>query len=193
VKEDIVGQIRIEELQKKHGVRFLAVLTNRVALWLGQKLYERGFLSEITEKDALTGLYNRNFFERWSKVIMAQAERVGAKLSLVFVDVDGLKIANDRDGHQAGDRLLRRVGKSLAKHVRQSDLVVRLGGDEFVAILWNCDVEGACRMMEKQVKRMKKKEIGFSYGVSMWEKGKSLEKMMAEADSLMYEMKKKKK
>lgn len=192
MKEDLVEQIQVGELQKKYRLKFLARWAKRFFEFLGRKLYEKGYLSEITEKDVLTGLYNRNFLERWFGVIVSQAERVGANLSLVMIDVNDLKKINDRGGHREGDKLLRRMGRSLARHARLSDLVIRLGGDEFAMVLWNCDQDGAETMMKKQVARLKKKEIGVCYGVALWRKGQSLSGVVAEADEKMYRMKKRK-
>jgi len=59
--ENIVDKIRVERLQKIHGSLFLAKWINRLVMKLGNFLYERGYLSEIVEIDALTGLFNRNF------------------------------------------------------------------------------------------------------------------------------------
>jgi len=62
-------------------------------------------------------------------------QRLGDKLAVCFVDLDGFKPINDRHGHDAGDEVLRAIGKRLQESVRGHDLVARLGGDEFVVVL----------------------------------------------------------
>ena len=90
-------------------------------------------------RDALTGLYNRGYFDEHAPRQVAHAGRAGHPMSLVVVDVDHLKAANDRHGHQAGDRLLRFVAEQLMTMVRASDAACRYGGDEFVVVLSNAD------------------------------------------------------
>ena len=66
---------------------------------------------------------------------MQYAVRLGNKLAVCFVDLDGFKPINDRHGHDAGDEVLRTIGERLKESVRGNDMVARLGGDEFVIVL----------------------------------------------------------
>lgn len=145
----------------------------------------------MVETDALTGLLNRNYYERRMETILSQAQRVGVDLAFALVDLDNLKKINDSQGHKAGDRVLKRLAKSLLEHARKSDIVVRMGGDEFVVILWNCDLVNAQQIMEKQLTIVKKMGISFSFGVSEWKKKKTASEIFHEADARMYTMKKK--
>src|SRR5258708_17716461 len=79
---------------------------------------------------------------------IARARRMKVNIVVAFVDVDGLKAVNDRDGHPAGDTVLRIVAVTLRQAVRSYDLVIRYGGDEFVCVLFGADLEGATRMLE---------------------------------------------
>ncbi|SMB99786.1 PAS domain S-box-containing protein/diguanylate cyclase (GGDEF) domain-containing protein [Thermanaeromonas toyohensis ToBE] len=83
-------------------------------------------------RDALTGLYNRAFFE---EELQRLEKGRSFPISLVLCDLDGLKIVNDMLGHEQGDELLRRAAKVIAGCVRGSDVVARVGGDEFAIIL----------------------------------------------------------
>jgi diguanylate cyclase (GGDEF)-like protein len=93
--------------------------------------------------DALTGLYNRSYFEEYAPRQLARAVREKRPLSLVMIDVDRLKEVNDRHGHRAGDELLRFVGQTLAQCVRAADAGCRYGGDEFVVVLSTASSEAA--------------------------------------------------
>jgi diguanylate cyclase (GGDEF)-like protein len=97
----------------------------------------------LMARDALTGLYNRGYFEEVAPRQLAHADRARHQMSLALVDIDRLKMANDRFGHQAGDDLVRAVAREISQMVRTSDAACRYGGDEFVVILTNADATAA--------------------------------------------------
>ena len=88
--------------------------------------------------DALTGLYNRTFFEEEMRRL--SDDRMG-KVGLIMCDVDGLKLINDSMGHDNGDSLLVATAKLIKSCFRSSDIVARVGGDEFAVLLPNCSAE----------------------------------------------------
>ncbi len=88
--------------------------------------------------DALTGLYNRTFFEEEMRRL--SADRMG-KVGLIMCDVDGLKLINDSMGHDNGDSLLVATANLIKSCFRSSDIVARVGGDEFAVLLPNCSAE----------------------------------------------------
>lgn len=90
----------------------------------------------LAERDSLTGLRNRFFFDEALKDAIPKAARNNQRLALLFLDLDKFKNINDTLGHQAGDYFLKEVAKRLEKPIRESDKLCRLGGDEF-AILVN--------------------------------------------------------
>ncbi len=125
-------------------------LRGDVFTWLTyRQRYEQAQI-QLT-RDALTGLYNRGYFDEHAPRQVAHAERAAHAMSLVVVDVDGLKATNDRHGHQAGDELLRFVAKELATMVRASDAGCRYGGDEFVVVLTNAD-RAAARIFAERLR-----------------------------------------
>ena len=104
----------------------------------------------LMARDALTGLYNRGYFDEVAPRQLAHADRARHPMSLVLVDIDRLKIANDRFGHEAGDDLVRAVAGEIHQMVRTSDAACRYGGDEFVVVLTNAD-EAAARIFAERL------------------------------------------
>ncbi|HNB44610.1 MAG TPA: EAL domain-containing protein [Burkholderiaceae bacterium] len=98
------------------------------------KQYEQR-LEQMAHFDALTGLPNRVLLARRLHDAMAQCDRHGRSLAVVYLDLDGFKDVNDRFGHEAGDRLLLAATSRMSQVLRAGDTLARLGGDEFVAVL----------------------------------------------------------
>ncbi len=101
------------------------------------------------DHDALTGLANRNKFDRYLKRAISLAHQENNEHALCYLDLDQFKIVNDTCGHLAGDELLRQLGELLRKHIRQYDFVARLGGDEFGILMYNCSPNQAFMACEK--------------------------------------------
>jgi diguanylate cyclase (GGDEF)-like protein len=92
--------------------------------------------------DALTGLPNRALLLDRLDQALAQSERTGSAVAVLFLDLDRFKLVNDSRGHAAGDQLLVRVAERLRQVVRPADTVARFGGDEFVVICQDAGVVG---------------------------------------------------
>ena len=99
--------------------------------------------------DPLTGAGNRRALERDLRMFLAQVERYSHALSLVVIDVDGLKAVNDVQGHEAGDALLRQLATACIGELRAGDGFYRIGGDEFVAVLLHADSVAADAFVER--------------------------------------------
>jgi diguanylate cyclase (GGDEF)-like protein len=99
--------------------------------------------------DGLTGLYNRRFFQEMLRLDAERAERDGAPLSIVIVDLDRFKNVNDTCGHPAGDRVLVEAADRIRRAVRPTDLVARYGGEEFVCLLPGAGEEAALQVAEQ--------------------------------------------
>lgn len=104
--------------------------------------------------DALTGLYNRRYMEEKLAQEMARAQMSDSHLSLVFLDVDGLKTVNDTYGHLHGDRVLKGVAGVIGGVIRSSDLAFRFGGDEFVILLPDTPKEDAQAVVTRLEERL---------------------------------------
>jgi len=97
--------------------------------------------------DAVTGLYNRNY---WEQIISgATFQPRTQNFSLILIDVDNLKEINDTYGHIAGDKVIEIVGQAIKKCIRKEDAGLRYGGDEFIILLFNQDKKAAYRVIER--------------------------------------------
>jgi diguanylate cyclase (GGDEF)-like protein len=92
-------------------------------------------LVQLAERDALTGQYNRHRFNEELARMMADAQRNGKRLGLLYLDLDGFKRVNDAFGHRAGDATLIHLANEVAGQVRRNEIFARLGGDEFAILV----------------------------------------------------------
>lgn len=139
-------------------------------------------LNDLIVRDPLTGLLNRRGLDA---LIRAQPTggRVTSPRCLVVVDLDGLKGVNDREGHAAGDNLLRTFGELLRDGLRADDVAVRSGGDEFVLILPQTTPDQARTLLDRIRGRA---PVSFSYGVADYTGVRDFDQVMAQADAGMY-------
>jgi len=105
-------------------------------------------LSHRATHDALTGLVNRNEFERRLARVLANLGVEPGEHALCFLDLDGFKKVNDACGHLAGDELLRELSGVMRDRMRSRDTLARLGGDEFGVLLEHCRLPRAVRIAE---------------------------------------------
>ncbi len=102
----------------------------------------------LTRHDSLTGLYNRMFFEDELKKVDTKEN---LPISIIYGDVNGLKMTNDIFGHEIGDKLLKKSAEIMKKVCRETDIIARIGGDEFTILLPNTEQSDT----EKIIKRIK--------------------------------------
>jgi len=157
--EQILEQARdILMLRNLQALRDMNVLKTAA-----QNLSERALeLEEEAQRDALTGAYNRAFFDTFLAREFERTSRNEWPLSLAFADLDNFKIINDTHGHQAGDQVLRAVAGILKAHTRETDVVARYGGEEFVIAMPATDAETARAISERivQVLRNTQHDVG---------------------------------
>ncbi len=118
----------------------------RVALENAQLQHELELMQSV---DTLTGLRNRQRFFEDLKREVAAARRHDSALSLIVLDVDGLRQVNERSGYSAGDRLLLALGELLLTRLRVTDIAARIGDDDFAVILPRTPLAGAARLAER--------------------------------------------
>lgn len=107
-------------------------------------------LQELVSKDALTGIYNRYYFQHYLTQEIARALRHDYALSLVILLTSTiLKKINDTYGHQAGDEVLVSIAQAILKRLRVEDVFARIGGEEFIIILPHLDNDKAKCLAEE--------------------------------------------
>ncbi len=100
-------------------------------------------------RDPLTGLFNRRYMEETLARELARADRKGAPLGVIMLDIDKFKDFNDSFGHDAGDEMLKAIGAFFPAHVRREDVVCRYGGEEFIIILPGATLEASAERARK--------------------------------------------
>ena len=100
-------------------------------------------------RDGLTAVYNRSYLELAMDRAAKDVRRNGGAVSILFLDVDDMKVVNDTYGHQAGDRMLVDLAALLRECCRETDVVARYGGDEFVVLMPATDAEGVREVARK--------------------------------------------
>jgi len=113
-------------------------------------LLANAFIRTEVEYDALTGIYNRRFFDKSMKRIISSLSRSESLLSMLMIDIDFFKRYNDNYGHVEGDKCLKIVAQTLSQCVtRADDFIIRYGGEEFLIVLPNTDEQGARLIADK--------------------------------------------
>ncbi|HEV7770859.1 MAG TPA: EAL domain-containing protein [Solirubrobacterales bacterium] len=105
-------------------------------------------LRYLADHDSLTGLQNRRRFRAELDQYVSFAGRYGGQGAVMVIDIDGLKVVNDKLGHHAGDNLIRRIAEIMRERVRTTDIVARLSGDEFAVLVPQTDIAGALQLGE---------------------------------------------
>ena len=104
---------------------------------------------ELANRDQITSLYNRRRFEEELKRQIVRCRGGEENAALLLLDLDRFKNVNDSDGHVAGDRLIRLVGRALDDRISDPDVAARIGGDEFAVILRDIDLAQARAVAEE--------------------------------------------
>lgn len=148
--------------------------------------------------DVLTGLPNRDFYNQWIYEKYAAWRDASVGLVICICDVDNFKAFNDTYGHQAGDRVLKLIGKLLASVKKQENFVGRFGGEEFV-IAMSAQAKNQCEALVEKVRvklastsfRFQEKPVTItaSFGLTEFKSGDSIETALKRADDALYKAK----
>ncbi|MBE0472887.1 diguanylate cyclase [Rhodoferax sp.] len=172
-----------------------------------------GLFSDITERktyqsqlehlahfDALTHLPNRTLLADRLHQAMAQEQRRGRQLAVVFLDLDGFKAINDQHGHQTGDQMLIALSTRLKEALREGDTLARIGGDEFVAVLTDLEDTATSVPLLKRLLTAASLpvpmgdlslQLSASLGVTFYPQAQDLDadRLLRQADQAMYQAK----
>ena len=171
-----------------------------VTIFIEDVTHRREFIRELEFRalhDALTQLPNRTLLNDRLTQEIRNCERNGHGLALLLGDLDDFKADNDTFGHQAGDELLRQIGKRFEQQVRDADTVARLGGDEFAIVLPGATESGAVRVAKTLIDSLRvpfeidaqgqRVDAAASFGIVMYPShGKDAGTLLRYADIAMY-------
>lgn len=139
-------------------------------VWVFEDVTEERFaeqrLTELAERDPLTGLYNRRRFVEEMERHLADAHRRSERVGLLSFDLDGFKAINDTWGHQAGDEVLIRIAEEIGSIVRRNEMYFRLGGDEFAILVSNTDTERMEQLARRLLSRASELKFSFADGAA---------------------------
>ncbi len=184
----------IAKLKLQQELSINAKITEALKLTLEENEKLNKNLEYLAMTDTLTGTYPRSAGIEIINKEIKHCKRLGTQMSLIFIDVDGLKNVNDTHGHAQGDKFLQIIIENFKQRVRTTDHIVRMGGDEFLIALPQCDLSNASELIEQVKLSLEKCTImtvkpTFSYGITLYDPESSitLNELIEEADLLMYQ------
>ena len=191
------GELREMELSMKtvavnHEPCLIAMVSD-----ITERKHSEREIARLATTDMLTGLSNRSHFISQATQEIARANRFGLPVCVLMLDLDHFKAVNDEHGHQAGDRVLERLGQRLNGMKRDIDIVGRMGGEEFAILLPHTNVENAIAVAERIRKAVEDDRtsaedgpdlhVTISIGGAVAEsQATTLETLMQQADRCLY-------
>ena len=174
----------------------MVALAAMAVILAGLSIYQwlrRRRVEHVAHVDPLTGVANRLAFEERLTREWHRSERYGRPLGVLLIDLDDFKLVNDRDGHVAGDELLKRVAERMSGRLRETDMLARFGGDEFAAICPETSMPNLAKLarsLEQQAADLPGTPVDLSIGVAEYEPSdRQPLDLIERADASMYERK----
>ncbi len=190
----LVGIVLLFSVYLVYQQNLISKLRNELTEQMNSLAKVESLASEVYKLaalDQLTGLYNRRSGEQRLAQEISRAQRHGRPLTILLMDVDGLKQVNDKYGHAAGDTALKGFAERLQRAIRGSDLAVRLGGDEFLALLPECRAEEVRHVLAR-IEGFEfdcdgeKIKLQFSRGWTDYKPGETPQELLHRADKELY-------
>ena len=177
--------------------RRLAALNRQLQAKIAETESLQAQLKEQALRDPLTGLHNRRYLFEMAPRLLDLAERQGASLCLVVIDLDHFKTLNDTYGHKAGDEVLLAFAELLRSSLRRTDVFCRHGGEEFVIVMPDITLNGAEIMLERLLESYAALRVStskhtltacsFSAGMAVFPRhGETLDQLLSRADRALY-------
>lgn len=200
LKEELLGAILVEHniygYLNQDDIKLLSALSNQIAICIeNNRLYNK--IKENSQRDFLTGLFNRNYF---FSAIGERIKNCGDGFAIVMVDVDNFKKCNDTFGHQYGDMVLKNISSIIKNNIRNEDMVARYGGEEIIIYMYDTReimnvysrMDGIRKIIEKSSVEYNGKlcPVTVSMGISLsHDKNENIEDMIKRADMNLYKAK----
>ncbi len=195
VVQSYSGDVRYSEADQS----LLQFVSNQIAAVIERKKSENR-LRHVSRHDALTGLPNRAWFDACLRSSLERHSQDGARLALLYIDLDTFKQANDNFGHLAGDMLLREVASRIGRCIRETDTAGRIGGDEIAVLLDPVRTPEDASAVAEKIRNVlvdpfaisgAQINISASIGIAVYpDHGEDSDKLLRLADSAMYMAKK---
>lgn len=197
--EQAIEDERFNGILSTIGLWLISLLAVYMTLRVQANIKRRLESDYAANHDALTGLDNRKSLLEHFEESLFEAQSLGQRHAVLFIDLDGFKSINDEHGHAAGDTLLKAAAQRIKRCARDVDFVARLGGDEFVVVLHDIRnfeevqvvVQRICTTLESPIGIDNVQlTIGASIGVAIYpEQGETADELLAAADQEMYRIK----
>lgn len=189
--------VKVSQMQVGAEILYILIVQD-----VSEQKYLLQNLQHVAEHDALTGLYNRQYYsDNLERIIELAHREESYKIVCMFLDLDNFKYVNDTLGHMAGDRLLQEITNLLRNRMRKSDLLARIGGDEFSLIFQGIDIDAAvvlaneyrqCIEEYQFTEDAKTFNVGCSIGLaSMMSDIENKDELLSRADVACHEAKRK--
>ena len=198
-RQDITDIRTVEEALRKSNVQ-LQESNRQLKAEIEKRTQIEAALEHLATTDALTNLHNRRHFFELAEQELARAKRYQLHFSLLMIDLDNFKSANDKLGHLYGDRVLQVVAKCIGQNSRDVDIPGRYGGDEFVILLPETEpsfahvfAERLCQVTRTQLDEFEEMTIPITLSIGItnfsWDVEITFDTLLDRADQALYEAK----